>query len=209
MTRLLLSIFISTVVISSNGQVIEHRIQKQIDSLQVSNVDTFLIYSYTCNGCGLPADPFDTCSYEETQYLFWMQNTKTFLKRFDYCKNYKTVELDTINPMTFYLKHKQIVDKEEIKEPTYYEIRKTKKGIDTLINTLVVDHSYYHQFNFYTKNKSVKKSVDVYYLEFTKFDNGRKNIYYNYNQRTKLKTLIDKTSDLLKQLDADKKFEVL
>jgi hypothetical protein len=200
--------FVFAVAVSSKGQVIENRIQKQIDNLKLSNVDTFLIYSFACYH-GESADPFDTCTYPETQYLFWIQNTKTFLKRFDYCKTYKAIQLDTTNPIRFYLLNKRTVDKEEIKKPTCYEIRKTKKGVDTLINTSFIDHSCYHQFNFWVKNKSVKKVTDIYDLEFEKFDDGKKNIYYSYNQNTKLKALIDKISNLLQQLDTDKKFEVL
>src|SRR5947207_15836075 len=99
MTRLLLSMFVVALTIASKGQIIENRIQRQIDTLKSSKVDTFLIYSFTCNG-GLM--PFDTCAYEKTQYLFWTQNTKTFLQRYDYCKRYKAIQLDTINPLVFY-----------------------------------------------------------------------------------------------------------
>ena len=199
MPRLLLTIFVFAIAIISKGQVIENRVTKQIDSLRLLKVDTFLIYSFTCNTGGLPSDPFDTCSYEETQYLFWMQNSKTFLKRFDYCKNYEAVELDTTNPIMFYLINRRAIDNEEIKAATYYEIRRTKKGIDTLIGTSMVDHSYYHNFNFWIKDRSIRKTVDIYNLSFEKFENGKRSIYYNYNQRTKLKGVIDIISVLLKQ----------
>ena len=39
------------------------------------------------------------------------------------------------------------------------------------------------------KEKKIFKSVSYYALTFVKFENGRKNIYYNLNQHTRLKQL--------------------
>ena len=46
-----------------------------------------------------------------------------FFKRFDYCKIYKTLSLDTSNPLMFYLDNRRIIVKEEIRQPTYYEVK--------------------------------------------------------------------------------------
>jgi hypothetical protein len=46
-----------------------------------------------------------------------------------------------------------------------------------------------------------KKSVNTFYLEFVKFDDGKTNIYRKYNRQTKLYTLTKLTSDLLKRLN--------
>jgi hypothetical protein len=85
--------------------------------------DTFLVYSFPCFG----DISFDSCQYDEPHYLIWRQNGDFFLKRFDYCKTYKTLSLGTANPLTYYLKNKTIIDQEEIKQPTYFDVRKTRK----------------------------------------------------------------------------------
>ena len=205
MTRILFLLFSTVFTISSQGQVIDTKLQKQVNNLKVSNVDTFLIYSVACNGRLIP---IDTCASEETKYLFWVQNSKTFLKRFDYCEDFKVIQLDTANPLTFYIKNKRAIDKEKIKPPTYHEIRKTKKGLDTLINSVMVDHSCYHQFDIKINSKSFEISIDIFNLNYVTFDNGKKNIYYNYNKQTKQNKLIDLMSKLLEQLKSTQKFEI-
>ena len=53
----------------------------------------------------------------------------------------------------------------------------------------------------FKKNSShIKRNNILPILDFIKFDNGKKNMYYNYNRQTKLKSLIDKIDELLKQL---------
>jgi hypothetical protein len=51
---------------------------------------------------------------------------------------------------------------------------------------------------FYVKTKRTFKSASYYDLNFEKFDNGKTNIYYKYNQNTKLKQLVDQLTELTK-----------
>ena len=181
--------------ISSNAQVIQERIQNQIKVLKQSKVDTFLIYSLTCNG-RLPA--LDSCSYEESQYLFWVRNSNSYVQKFDYCKNYSSLALDTLNTFLFFLANRIQIEKEKIKMPTYI---KSKKGnvVDKVVS--LVDHDCFNEISFHIKNELIHKTVSEYDLNFEKFDNGRKNIYYNYNQSTKLKRLIDLINNSLSKND--------
>ena len=202
MIRLVFLTFFASLTISGNGQVIDNRIEKQIDSLKISSVDTFFIYSLHCNGCLIS---LDTCAYEETQYLLWAHNKNYFIKKFDYCRDYKTVLLDTINPLSFYLRNKTQIDKEKIKSPTYVESR--NGNVETTI-TSTVDHTWFYKMAFQLKNSNIVKSVSDYDLTFETFDNGRKNMYYNYNQKTKLKVLIEQITKLIAQLNKNDKYEV-
>jgi hypothetical protein len=181
-------------------QIVGYRVDKYINQ---NSIDTFIIYSYPCSG-DIPF--FDSCQYDEPHYLIWQQNGEFFLKRFDYCKIYITLSLDTSNPLTFYLKNRRLIEKEEIHQPTYYEVKKKQKTVDTLMVTSMVDHSCYHKFQLPFTKKPKYKYADIYDLDFKVFDNGKKNVYYNYNQRTKFKALIDLTTSLIKQLDSDNKF---
>ena len=42
--------------------------------------------------------------------------------------------------------------------------------------------------------------MSEYDLTFKRFDNGRRNIYYNYNQQTQLKKFIDLITQFIKQI---------
>lgn len=201
MTRLLFSIFIFLLTSSLQGQVVEVKVRNKILTLMKENVDTFLIYSYSCNG-GLI--PLDSCKYEEPQFLFWQQSGQYYFQKFDYCSTYKILKLDTLNPLTFYLKHKSLIDKEAIKPPAYFDIKKGKHGTNTIVNSITVSHSCFHEFIMNLKGSINHKSVNTYYLNYTRFDNGKLNIYRNYNQRTKLSALSTMTSDLIRSLETAK-----
>ena len=169
-------------------------IQARLDLFRANeHIDTFLVYSQPCSG-GLITD---SCSIEDTHYLFWTKNNNFFLKRFDYCQTFKPLALDTSNPLAFYLKNRKQIDKEEILPPSRYEFKKHGNITDTLILSSFVDHSCYHTFALPFSKKPKYKSVDSYNLNFEKFENGRRNIYYTHNQKTKLKTLIDLTTVLI------------
>ena len=200
MTRLFFLGLLVTLTFSGLTQIVGNRVDKYIAQ---NSIDTFMVYSLPCSG----GFSFDSCQYEESHYLIWRQDEKFFLKRFDYGKTYRVLSLHSPNPLTYYMNNKRIIDKEQIHQPTYYQVKKNKTTIDTLMITTAVDHSCYHTFRLPLAKKPKYKSADVYDLDFKTFDNGRKNIYYNYNQRTKFKGLIDLTTKLIKQLEADNKFE--
>ncbi len=201
MTRLLLLTLLIVLTISANGQVIDNKIRKQVKSLKNQGVDSFLIYTLTCNG-GIIA--LDTCAYEQTQYLCWAKDKSYFIQRFDYCKSYKAISLDTTNPLSFYLVYKNQIDKEQIRMPTYVQ---SKKGNIITTITTTVDHTCFYEMTFQIKSSKLIKRVSDYNLTFKTFDNGKKNIYYNYNQHTKLKALTDQITNLISRLDTCNKFE--
>jgi len=180
-----------SLTISSNAQVIQERVQNQVKILKQAKIDTFLIYTLTCNG-RIPA--IDSCSSEDPQYLFWIQNGNPFVQEFDYCTNQSLLALDSINPISFYLANKIKIDKEKVKPPTYI-----KSKNDTF--SLVINHDCFNEICFQIQNKILLKKVSEYNLNFEKFDSGQKNIYYNYNQSTKLKELIDIINNSLSKVD--------
>jgi hypothetical protein len=172
-----------------------------LDSLNHTEADTFLIYSLECLG-GMR---LDTGNYYDPQYLFWKQKGNIFLKKFDDCKLYKAVLLDSLNPLTFYLVHKNQIDREEIKNPTYLQSR--RGNVVTEI-TSTIDHTCFYEMTFLFNGEKKFKRASDYDLTFIKFDNRKRNIYYKYNQQTKLKLLIDKITTLLTSMNSDKKFDI-
>lgn len=182
------------------AQILDERVSRYVAQ---NSIDTFLVYSFPCSG----TVHFDSCQYDDPHYLIWRQNGDFFLKRFDYCKTYQTLSLDTSNPLVFYLSNKRLIDKEQIQQSTYYEVKKNKKAIDTTMVISSVSHSCYHKYLFFSTKKPRYKYANVYDLDFKIFDNGKENIYYNYNKRTKFKALIDVTISLIEKLKEENKFQ--
>lgn len=151
-------------------QIVGYRVDKYVAE---SSIDTFIVYSFPCSG-GIS---FDSCQYDEPHYLIWRQNGKFLLKRFDYCKTYRTVLLDTANPLTFYLSNKRTIDRQQIYQPTHYEVKTTKKTIDTLMVTSSVDHSCYHKFQLPLTKKPKYKYADTYDLKFKVFVTMERKIF--------------------------------
>lgn len=186
----------------ANGQNVEQRIQNFVTD---QSIDSFITYSYPCIGY---AYRFDTCRPSDTHYLFWLKDTKYYVRQFTTCKTSKTISIDSINPLLFYITNKQIIDTEEIRLPKYYDYRKKKNRIDTFEVITTINHSCHHTFSFNLKSKSIPKSVDIFNLDFMNFDTGQKNIYYDYNQKSKLKILIDYITKLTDKVDKELKIEV-
>ena len=199
MARLLILTFLHILTFTTQAQIVGYRVDKYVSE---KAIDTFLIYSLSCSGGSIR---FDSYKNDDPHYLIWKKEGNYFLKKFDYCNNFKIIILDSANPLIFYLVHKKVINKEQIKPPTYYEIKKKNKP--RLVVTSMVSHSCFHKFALPFKEKQQFKYADTYNLDFIKFDNGKKNIYYNYNQKTKFKALIDLITGLIMQLDLNKKLE--
>jgi hypothetical protein len=182
---LFLLMFISTKLVGQDVNDIAERKNVFLDSLRKSGVDTVLGYSLECSGS---AYPYDTCSFFDDYYLFWMQGELTWVQKFDGCKNYIPLLLEPTNPLTYYVTRSKRINNEIIYRPTFVESRKA--NIITTIE-LTVDHACYYNLTFLIGELKVVKIVNDYDLTYKLFDNGRKNIYYNSNQQTQLKKLID------------------
>lgn len=194
MVRLFFFTFFVLSGIIAFGQSIEKRIYNRIDSLRFTGVDTFMTYSLSCYGAWIP---IDTCT-GASQYLFWIQGSKTFIEKFECNKNSKAGLSDTINPVSFYLSNKKQIDKEEIKSPTYIQSRKRKRVVEV---SSTVSHQCFYKMTFILNGSKVFKMIGDYDLGFEKFDNGIKNMYYEYNQKSKLKALVDTVIQAVEEID--------
>jgi hypothetical protein len=181
-----------------NGQgVINVRIKNEIERLKI---DTALIYSFTCSGCSTS----DSCSKERPQYLFWKQNDRFYIRRFDYCKDYVAIVSNAKNPLGFYLRHREVINNEEIKPPTFKKVVRKESSADTVLLTSSVDHSYYHELTLHLEDKIVRKSIDVYNLQSKKYNDGLLNINYDSNRKTQSYNLVNRISEFIKACERKK-----
>ena len=201
MTRIFILIQFLWLSNFSIGQNVEQRIQKFVTD---QSIDSFITYSYPCIGYSYR---IDTCRPSDTHYLFWLKDTTYYVRQFTTCKTSKTILINSINPLRFYITNRQTIDTEEIRLPTYYDYRKKKNRIDTVEVITTIDHSCHHTFSFNLKSKFIVKSVDIFNLDFMNFDTGQKNIYYDYNRKSKLKILIDDITKIIDIVNKELKIE--
>ncbi|RXK58029.1 hypothetical protein ESA94_18615 [Lacibacter luteus] len=180
----LLSTFFSCLCINTSAQEIDSK----IDSFtRVNNIDSFLVYFITCNDL---AHSIDSCNQSPSLYLIWKKNGNFFIQKFEHCEDYKAIQISNENPLSFYFTNKEIISKEEIKSPVYYEYKKEKGRKYTIEVTSTRSHSCFYNIFFRTNINSFQKRIDSYNLDFTEYSDGKKSINTKYNNSTKLKQLI-------------------
>lgn len=184
------------------GNVHAQEIDKRITTyLQKERIDSFIIYS---EYCGSNFFPFDSCLNEAIQYAFMHKKGETKIVKIDGCDIFSPIILSLDNPFDYYINNLDSINKEVIKPPTYFY--KKKKLFATVLTEayLSVSHSCFHTF----KSTSFKTdiAVDNYDLTFKTFDDGRENIYYEKNKKTKTNQLIKLTTNLIKQLEEEGRF---
>lgn len=169
-------------------EVSAQKVHKKIDSFTRTNyIDSFLVYSLTCNDLWHDAD---SCNQQISFYLIWKKNGCFSMRKFEHCKNYKSIQLTNENPLNFYYSNRESIDKEEIKPPVYYEYKKEKGRKYKIEVTSTVSHSCFYNLSFRTNANIIKKQVDSYDLKFIIFNDGKESINSYYNNNTKLKELI-------------------
>ncbi|HLY68245.1 MAG TPA: hypothetical protein VKR53_00870 [Puia sp.] len=166
--------------------------------MKKSNIDT--IFLYAIQGAGEIILISDSCYTDEDQYLFYMKSDRCFLKRFDNCKIYPAVLLDS-NPFLFYFRNKIIIDKDEIKPPTYFTTKKGKR-FKVISST---DHTCFYEMVIFLKEKKVFKKTNDYDLNTKMADAGKRNIYYYRNRKTKFYEFLNQLDAVINRLKTSNK----
>lgn len=173
------------------AQNVSTQIEKVQDSLRKMKVDTFLVYNIECVGSVY----FDSCN-GFNKYLFWRQSGKSFIEKVNVCLHYHAEQIDVDDPLMFFFNNRVRIVKEEIKTPVYTVQGRNGKS-DKF--SVFIDHTCFDELTITTGTVTIKKSVSEFNLNLKKFDNGKMNINYKYNQGTVLKTLVDKADSCIKK----------
>lgn len=189
--QIILSLFLLPPSSDLLAQPGEESLQKFVKK---EKLDSFFIYNRICVGY-INLNP-DTCRNSDIQYLFWVKRGKFYLKKFTRCEVSQTFRIKTDNPFNYYLDHRSVIDSEEIRMPTVITYKKTATGIDTIMNSTAIDHSCHHQFRTQLDTTTLKMSVDEFDLETQDVaispSAKSRNIYYEHNQATLTKQLIER-----------------
>ena len=170
MIRLLISILLTILALSSNAQAVKQRIEA---FTKEQSIDTFLIYNEQCIGYIYTKDD---CYPTDTHYIIWKRKKKYFIKQFETCHTSNSIRIKVANPLSFYIANRQAIAEEEMKPAAS------------------MDHSCQYHFSLNLKGASTTKSADEY--DFTAL--GKEDIINaELNQKTKFKSLIDQMLSLI------------
>ncbi len=187
--------------LTGQGQVLEDRIKKFAIE---KNIDSFLVYSYSCNYDII----FGDCALEEPHYLFWHESDKWYIKRFDYCETFWTIQVDSLNSLAFYLHHPDVIDGNNMLPQTNNQTTKRRGRKKALGAASPVRFTCLYAFNYHSKEQLKKVIIDKFYLNMEHYDNKGESVDSVFGQQAGLKSLVAVTENMIKQLNDGKRFVV-
>ena len=182
-------------------QVVEDKIQKFTNE---KNIETFWVYDYSCNYDIILGD----CGWEEPHYLFWQQFDKWYIKQFDYCETYKTIQLDNLDSLFLYFHNFKKIEEHSMKQQTDNKPTKLSRRKKASGQPVPVRFTCLYTFRYNSKGESKRIIEDAYYLKLEKSGNNDETAFVKNQTQDELKSLIVITEKLIKELNAEKKFVI-
>ena len=176
--------------------VTDSKTNDKINELEKDKVDTIIRYYVDCIG-SMHLRPPDSCLAYDIKYLFWRQNGKHYMQRFDECKEHSMFE---INQDIFALLRNNYSEI-KIAKIKYPEFKVKEKGkLKTFYFS--IDHSCHNIFEIHIGNKIINKDIDDDALETKYVDEKELNRNFYSNKKSilnKLKTVVEHDVDIYNQ----------
>lgn len=171
---LLFSFFIINISFSQET-VEEYELEEFISYLKSKKVETFFQFKKSnYNDVGIYNENDCYAFYEI--YVFWENDGKNYLKKFNDCNYYKTFEISNSKVIQYFKRNKDKIKNEIVKEYTI-------KENDSISITMNVSHSAIDKLIFEDINRIFEKEFEPFNLTT---DKKEKNIYYKYNNELSL-----------------------
>ncbi|MCU7495998.1 MAG: hypothetical protein HF314_16940 [Ignavibacteria bacterium] len=169
-------------------------IKSLLDSLNSCGIDTVLIFTEGSQGCYVVGD--DPCKSENDYYLIYIKQSKCFIKRYDGCSMYRSIEFNHIDIFDFYFKNKKILSGKD----TYYNkfIKSSKKNKIVFFPPVAV-HFFFKSIFFLTQKDNIYLIV-----RDTEYDKDGNPLYIKSNWMRKQKEWTDLISNRLSAMDSNK-----
>ncbi len=171
------------------------------DSLKNLGIDTFFVFRVYCVGCSkiTTVNRNDTdeeiyeknCELNEPFYIFYIQNSRTYVKKTNNCVNYKPISIDSSKAFPYFLKNFNELLSENILTNSYI----SEKG-----DTLKMYSNHTDCTEMYL-SCGLTKELKVDQFDFSKHSlQDQTNICYNHNIKTKFHLLRKLTFEDLKNV---------
>lgn len=187
--KLTIITILTLTICSTFGQIVQNDslINKFVNNLSATFVDTILIYKNECVGCpyAIIMEKNDSCHVigkHHMTYIFWRKNGMDYVSKISYydCYNFDLAKYDSKSIWDLFFTNKTKIMKEEILPPTY--IDKGKKFRQS------IDHYLYSQIKIIDIRDTISFELNDFY--FTRMiDEKYTNINYELNSTTFRKKL--------------------
>ena len=174
---------------------VDSAINKKIKALRKEGIKTIITYYSYCNGAIKFVDSKDTsCQADDIKYLIWSKNHISYLQRFDDCKQYAAIIIDS--SFVKIVEHDFIkLKNEKIYQPSYTYLKNGKR-----VNaTISIDHSCHTVFDFNIDRLNFTKNIDHYDLGGKYIDGKYRNVSYWHNEHSIQNNLKHKMELLIKK----------
>ncbi|NOZ74568.1 MAG: hypothetical protein GXO90_04220 [FCB group bacterium] len=151
----------------------------------------------------------DRCDYDIIYYevyLFWRNEGRNYVKKFDNCGQFNHIELETSIFFDFYNSYKDVIKKEEVKP---YQVLKIVDK-DTTIHSIWIDHSCHRELKLYDGDDLIIKNIDEFDLSENDFGTDiDANINFEFNSTLILVKWSNNIDKVIRKLEIDNKFKRL
>ncbi|MCC6371511.1 MAG: hypothetical protein IT236_10950 [Bacteroidia bacterium] len=197
------------VLAQNTKQSMDKRVSEFVTVLQDKKVKQIGYTTYYCLGSKKTAEfKQNVCDYESVYYetyLFWMEGSKNFVKKFDNCSEFNEVEIKSNQFFSYFVFNREKIKNEEVKRFQATEII----GKDTLLLTVSTDHACHAKLTIFEGNRRIDKVIDYHNLSAATTGDKNKseiNINYTYNNALKLVEWDKKIKEIVTDLGKKKSF---
>lgn len=193
----------------NSKQSMDKRVADYITTLQDKKIKQIGFATYYCTGTVKNNDfKENVCNYESVYYetyLFWLDGTRNFVKKFDNCSEFNEVEIKSSQFFSYFVFNRDKIKNEEVKRFQSIEVT----GKDTLFLTVSSTQSCRTKLTIFEGNRRVEKQIDYHNLTAATTGDKNKtqmNINYKYNTALKVVEWEKKIKETIIELEKKKKF---
>lgn len=165
-----------------------------LDSLKSGGIDTVLVFTEGSQGAYVVGD--DPCKSENDYYIIYIKQSKCFLRRYDGCSVYRSIESNFMDAIDFYYANKKILSGKDI---YYKKFKQSLKKNNIIFLPPVTVHFFYKSIFFLTPKDSIYLIV-----RDTDYDKKGNPLHIKSGWMRKQKEWADLISDKLSALDSSK-----
>ncbi|MEO8517195.1 MAG: hypothetical protein ABI426_10635 [Flavobacterium sp.] len=137
-----------------------------------------------------------------TLYVFWKENAKVYIQKFDHLNKFKPIELHDFGLFDMIKNNLSKIKKEKVLP---YQIRIGFRKV-TLNHVPAIQQKIY----FCDENEVLRKEFQEYYLVNTDYDDGsNKNLNFKYNSKLKIIEIYNVCKSKIKEAEDNKLFHIV
>jgi hypothetical protein len=195
--KFILFLFLSSCATKKSAEintVVKYKLKNTAEIFDAKNLSYIGLQKYCIGGFRIEKrneNDCENCKSKNEFYIFWNENNKTFVQKFDNCSEFYKVEISNLKPIEFLKTNSNELKLENIKP---YQID------DETYSS--VSHSCFRNYVFNDGQNKYEKEFDIYDLT-----GENENLNYKSNNGTKLIKLDKQLNGIIAELENKNQFE--